>query len=178
MIIRRAALSDLPEITAIYADSVRTGTGSFELEPPDLAEMTRRHAENGLDRDSFLVADEDGAVVGYAYYGPYHRRPGYAWSAEISVYVRGDQRRKGVGRALVARLLENAERAGYRQMIAVIGDSQNAGSIGVHAAAGFAHAGTLKAVGYKLGGWRDVVLMQKALGEGAGAPIDPAVRPR
>lgn len=170
MQIRRASLDDLPVITAIYAEAVLNGTGSFEIEPPDVAEMTRRHASDGLDRDSFLVAEENDHVIGFAYFAPFNRRPGYASTLETSVYVDSTHRQKGVGRVLLHRLIETAERVGYRQIIAVIGDSENTASVKLHAALGFRHVGTFSDVGYKHGRWLDCVLMQRTLGDGATTP--------
>ncbi len=170
MQIRPATPGDLPVITAIYAEAVRKGTGSFEIEPPDVAEMTRRHAADGLDRESFLVAEENDHVTGFAYFAPFNKRPGYASTLEISVYVDGAHRQKGVGRALLERLVETAERDGYRQIIAVIGDSENTASVKLHAALGFRQVGTFSDVGYKHERWLDCVLMQRTLGDGATTP--------
>lgn len=168
--LRRARESDLPAITAIYAPHVRTGTASFEIEAPDEAEMLRRWrdvTERGLP---YLVAEAGGEVVGYAYSGPYRPRPAYRFTVEDSIYVLGDLHGRGIGRALLARLIEESARAGARQMIAVIGDSGNAASIRLHAALGFRHVGVLKSVGNKFSRWLDVVFMQRALGPGNTTP--------
>ncbi|UFN46997.1 N-acetyltransferase family protein [Roseomonas sp. OT10] len=167
MPIRDAADTDIPAIAAIYAHHVLHGTGTFEETPPDEAEMGRRLAKVREGGWAWLVAEDDaGDVVGYAYYAPFHPRSAYRFAAEDSIYVRDDVRGQGVGKALVAELLARAERAGFRQMMAVIGDSENIGSIGLHVSLGFRQTGVLKAVGLKFGRWIDVVYMQRALGEG------------
>lgn len=167
MKIRSATSSDIVRIAEIYGDAVLNGTGSFELEPPGTDEMARRIERILAAGHAWFVSEIDGQIVGYAYHGPHHLRPAYRWAADTSVYVDAKCRGRGVGRALLDRLVEDATERGFRQMVAVIGDSDNAGSIGLHRAAGFAHAGMLKAVGYKFGRWLDVVLMQRALGPGA-----------
>lgn len=166
MIIRDAVTADLPGMTAIYAHHVRTGTGTFEEIPPDAAEMAARLEKVQSEGCAWLVAEQDGAVVGYAYYIPFHSRSAYRFTAEDSIYVRDDQRGMGVGKALVQALLDRATAQGFRQMLAVIGDSENVGSIGLHAALGFRQVGLMRAVGLKFGQWVDVVTMQRALGEG------------
>jgi phosphinothricin acetyltransferase len=166
VLIRPAAEADLPAITAIYDHAVRTGTATFELISPDLAEMTRRF---GALRDGgfpYLVAELDGAVVGYAYAGPYRPRPAYRFTVENSIYLAPASHRRGIGIQLLQRLIAECEARGYRQMIAVIGDSANAGSIGVHTRAGFQMIGTHPSVGLKFGRWLDTVMMQLALGDG------------
>lgn len=171
MRIRDARDADAPAIAAIYAHHVRHGTGTFEEEPPDAAEMGRRLA--ALQRRGFawLVAEaEDGTLLGYAYFGPFRERSAYRHTAENAIYVRDDVRGQGVGKALVAALLERAEAAGFRQMLAVIGDAENAGSIGLHLSLGFRQAGVMKSVGAKFGRWVDVVIMQRSLGEGDRTP--------
>jgi phosphinothricin acetyltransferase len=168
--IRPAAAGDVPAITRIYAHAVEYGTASFEIEPPDEAEMARR-LRTMLDNNyPYLVAERAGAIAGYAYANAYRTRPAYRWCVEDSVYVAPDMQGRRIGSQLLARLIEDAEQRGYRQMIAVIGDSAQAPSIAVHARAGFAHIGTLRAVGFKLGRWLDTVLMQRALGRGDAAP--------
>lgn len=165
--VRDAAAADLPAITAIYAHHVLHGTGTFEEEPPGEAEMAARVARVQEAGCAWLVAvDEAGAVLGYGYFAPFRPRTAYRFTAEDSVYVRDDIRGQGVGKALVAQLLARAEAKGIRQMVAVIGDSENVGSIGLHISLGFRQVGVLKAVGMKFGRWVDVVQMQRALGEG------------
>jgi phosphinothricin acetyltransferase len=166
--IRPAVPADIPAITRIYAHAVEHGTASFELTPPDQTEIARRMSDLMDKGYPYLAAEIDGAFAGYAYAGPYRARPAYRLTIEDSVYIAPDQHRRGVGRALLAALIEAAERCGFRQMIAVIGDSGNqAGSIGLHEAAGFRHVGILQDVGFKHGRWLDSVLMQRALGTGA-----------
>jgi len=165
--IRPATEADLPVITAIYEEAVRFGTATFELEPPDLAEMTRRFRSLTDGGFPYLVATVDGRVVGYAYAGPYRPRPAYRFTVENSVYLAPSTHRRGIGLKLLQRLIADCEGRGFRQMIAVIGDSANAGSVGVHTRAGFSMIGTHPNVGFKFGRWLDTVMMQLALGEGA-----------
>ncbi|HEY1544991.1 MAG TPA: GNAT family N-acetyltransferase [Xanthobacteraceae bacterium] len=168
--IRAATAADIPAITAIYDHAVRHGTASFELEPPDAVEMTRRHKAFVDGGYPYLAAEVDGAIAGYAYAGAYRPRPAYRWSVEDSVYVAPAMHRRGVGAALLGRLIAEAEQRGFRQMIAVIGDSTQTPSIALHAAMGFRHVGAVENVGFKFGRWLDTVLMQRELGAGAGAP--------
>lgn len=168
--IRAAARADFGDVTRIYADHVRTGTASFELDPPDVAEMRRRWREVSKRGLPYLVAMVAGEVAGYAYAGSYRPRPAYRFTVEDSVYVHPDAMGRGIGRALLAALIRQCEQTGARQMLAVIGDAGNAASIRLHAAAGFAPTGTLTSVGYKFGRWLDVVVMQRALGVGDAAP--------
>lgn len=165
--IRPAGPADLPAITAIYDHAVRTGTATFELDPPDLAEMIRRYESLLAGGFPYLVAEIDKAVIGYAYAGPYRPRPAYRFSVENSIYLDPKAQGQGVGTRLLQTLIEGSESRGYRQMIAVIGDSTNAASIGVHARAGFQMVGTFQNVGLKFGRWLDTVMMQRALGEGS-----------
>jgi L-amino acid N-acyltransferase YncA len=165
IIIRPAALADIAAITRIYADAVVNGTASFEIEPPDEAEMTRRQAALLNNGYPYLAAEVEGAIAGYAYAGPYRSRPAYKWSVEGSIYVAPAMHRKGIGGLLLRRLVAESEQRGFRQMIAVIGDSAQIGSIAVHERAGFSHIGTLRSVGFKHGKWLDTVLMQRALGK-------------
>jgi L-amino acid N-acyltransferase YncA len=167
MPIRLAQPRDLAVITAIYDDAVRHGTASFELDPPDQAEMARRYETLRAGGYPYLVAELEGEIVGYAYAGPYRARPAYRWSVEDSIYVAPQAQRRGFGGALLARLVAEAEAAGFRQMLAVIGDSANTGSIELHRAAGFRLVGTFDNVGFKFGRWLDSVLMQRELGRGA-----------
>jgi phosphinothricin acetyltransferase len=166
-LIRPATVADLSAITAIYAREVREGTATFELDPPDLAEMTRRFETLQAGAFPYFVAEDAGTIAGYAYAGTYRPRPAYRFTVENSVYLAPTAQRRGLGFALVMSLVAACEAQGYRQMIAVIGDSANAGSIGVHRKAGFAMIGTHPHVGFKFGRWLDSVLMQRALGEGA-----------
>jgi phosphinothricin acetyltransferase len=149
---------------------VTQGTGTFELEVPDAAEMARRR-DDVLDKGlPWLVAEQDGQVLGYAYANHFRPRPAYRFSVEDSVYLHPEAQGRGVGRALLAELVARCQAAGARQMLAVIGDSANHGSIGVHRALGFERCGLLQAVGWKFGRWLDVVLMQRRLGAGADSP--------
>jgi phosphinothricin acetyltransferase len=146
---------------------VRYGTATFELAAPDLAEMTRRFRALIDGGFPYLVAAVDGGVIGYAYAGPYRPRPAYRFTVENSIYLKPTIHRRGIGLQLMQHLLRECEARGYRQMIAVIGDSANAGSIGVHARCGFQMIGTHPNVGLKFGRWLDTVMMQLSLGEGA-----------
>ena len=168
--IRAATPADIAAIKAIYDHAVRHGTASFELEPPDEAEMARRRQTLVEAGYPYLVAEADGALVGYAYAGPYRPRPAYRWSVEDSVYVAPALHRRGIGAALLDRLIVAAEQRGFRQMIAVIGDSAQTPSIALHRAAGFRLIGAIEHVGFKFERWLDTVLMQRALGRGADAP--------
>ena len=170
--IRPAEPRDLAAITRIYAHAVAHGTASFELEPPDEAEMARR--QRSADRRRLSVSGRGGrgpgaeeTVLGYAYAGPYRARPAYRFTVEDSIYIAPEAQRRGVGRALLDRLIAECEARGFRQMIAVIGDSAQTPSIALHEAAGFRLVGTFEAVGFKFGRWLDSVLMQRALGAGA-----------
>jgi L-amino acid N-acyltransferase YncA len=165
--IRESADADLAAIAAIYAHHVRTGFGSFEEVPPDAAELARRRGEV-LARDlPYLVASDGGmAILGYAYASPYRTRWAYCFSVEDSIYVAPGAERRGIGHALLSGLIERCTAAGYRQMVAVIGDSGNAGSISLHARLGFRQVGMLPAIGFKHGRWVDSVLMQRDLGAG------------
>ncbi len=166
-LIRAAALADLPVITEIYDHAVRYGTASFETEPPDEAEMTRRYRALVDGGFPYLVAERDGTVAGYAYAGPYRTRPAYRYTVEDSIYVSPAAQRRGVGRALLEELIAESTARGFRQMIAVIGDSAQIASIQLHRAAGFHYVGNLQNVGFKFGRWLDSVLMQRPLGPGA-----------
>src|SRR5689334_24105555 len=163
MEIRAATEADIPEIQSIYAHHVLHGLGTFEEAPPSVEEMTERFAKVGGHGWSWLVASDETGVLGYAYYTQFRDRSAYRYCVEDSVYVREDVRGQGVGKALVAQLIEDATAAGMRQMIAVIGDSENVGSIGVHASLGFHMVGTMKAVGLTFVRWVDVVIMQRSL---------------
>ena len=172
--IRPTVAADLPIITEIYEHAVRYGTATFELIPPDLAEMTRRFAALMEGGFPYLVACLEGRVVGYAYAGAYRPRPAYRFTVENSVYLEPAVHRRGIGLQLLRRLIAESEARGYRQMIAVIGDSANAGSIGVHTICGFSMIGTHPDVGFKFGRWLDTVMMQLALGDGGDTlPAEP-----
>jgi L-amino acid N-acyltransferase YncA len=175
--IRPAIAADLPFITEIYDHAVRHGTATFELIPPDLAEMTQRFNVLMDGGFPYLVAALEGRVIGYAYAGAYRPRPAYRFTVENSVYLEPATHRRGIGLQLLQRLIAESEARGYRQMIAVIGDSANAGSIGVHARCGFEMIGTHPDVGFKFGRWLDTVMMQRALGAGGKTlPADSALR--
>jgi L-amino acid N-acyltransferase YncA len=165
--IRSATPADLPAVTAIYSDAVRFGTATFELTPPDLAEMTGRYEALVAAGYPYLVTLLDGAVAGYAYASAHRPRPAYRFTVENSIYLSPQAQRRGIGGRLLARLVADCGSRGYRQMVAVIGDSANAGSIAVHRKAGFVMIGTHPHVGFKFGRWLDTVSMQLALGEGA-----------
>ncbi len=169
-LVRSSRGEDVPAITGIYAHAVTYGTASFEVEPPDATEMARRRAGVLAGGFPHLVAEIDGTVAGYAYAGAYRPRPAYRFTVEDSIYVAPDRQGSGVGRALLTALIETCEDLGFRQMVAVIGDSASQGSIRLHGSLGFRRVGVLESVGFKHGRWLDVVLMQRALGDGAGAP--------
>jgi phosphinothricin acetyltransferase len=162
--VRDSREADLEAIRAIYAHHVRHGTGSFELEPPPLEEIARRRSDVLANGFAHRVAEVEGEVVGFAYFNFFRLRPAYRFSVENSVYVRAGLQRAGIGRALLTDLVEQAQTRGLRQMIAVIGDSANTGSIGLHAACGFRFAGVLRASGWKFDRWLDTVLMQREIG--------------
>jgi len=165
--IRPAAAVDLPSITEIYEHAVRFGTATFELTAPDLAEMARRFDALTAGGFPYFVAVLDGRVVGYAYAGAYRPRPAYRFTVENSIYLQPMIQGRGIGRKLLQRLIAECEARGFRQMIAVIGDStKQAASIELHKALGFRHVGILQDVGFKHGRWLDSVLMQRALGLG------------
>jgi L-amino acid N-acyltransferase YncA len=165
--IRPSRDADLPAITAIYAHHVLHGTGTFETTPPTEDDMTARRADVLAKGLPYLVAEDDGGrVLGFAYCQWFKPRPAYRFSAEDSIYMHPDASGKGLGKQLLAQLAQQAQATGVRKLIAVIGDSANAGSIGVHRALGFAHAGTIASCGWKFGRWLDIVLMEKAIGEG------------
>lgn len=165
--IRPATNADMPAITAIYGHAVQHRTSPFEIDPPDEAEMMRRYQELASRGFPYLVAEHEGRVAGYAYAGPYRARPAYRFCVEDSIYIDPKVQRCGIGRALLDRLIAESEQRGFRQMIAVIGDSAQTPSIELHRAAGFRMVGIFENVGFKFGRWLDSVLMQRALGEGA-----------
>jgi L-amino acid N-acyltransferase YncA len=168
--LRTATAADIAAITRIYADAVAHGTASFELEPPDVAEMARRQQALVTRNFPYIIAERDGAVVGYAYAGPYRDRRAYDWCVEDSLYIAPEFHRQGIGRLLLTRLIAESEARGFRQMIGVVGDSANTASIAVHAAVGFRLIGNFQSIGFKHGRWLDTVLMQRALGSGDIAP--------
>jgi L-amino acid N-acyltransferase YncA len=168
--IRPAKPSDIPAITRIYAHAVEHGTASFELTPPDEAQMRQRMQALLDGKFPYFVAEIDGSVAGYAYASLYRTRPSYRFTVENSVYVAPDMQRRGIGKILLLKLIDACTALGYRQMIAVIGDSDQAASIGVHRACGFTDAGNLRNIGWKFGRWLDTPLMQLALGPGATTP--------
>jgi L-amino acid N-acyltransferase YncA len=167
VVVRVAEPHDLATITRIYDHAVRHGTASFEIEPPDETEMARRYETLRAGGYPYLVAEHAGVVAGYAYAGPYRARPAYRWTVEDSIYIAADAQRRGIGRLLLERLIVETQAGGFRQMIAVIGDSANTASIELHRALRFRLVGTFDNVGFKFGRWLDSVLMQRPLGKGA-----------
>ncbi len=170
--LRDARESDMPAVQAIYAHHVIHGTASFELEPPTLEQMLQRRADicaNGLP---YLVAERDGEVVGYAYATPYRPRPAYRFTVEDSVYVREGMAGFGIGHALLAAVIQHCTASGRRQMVAIIGNSENSASIRLHTRLGFRQVGVFESVGFKHGRWLDTVIMQRELGEGASTTPD------
>ena len=170
VIVRPSRDDDIATIAAIYGHHVLNGLASFEEIPPEVAQMARRRREILARGLPYLVAEERGRVLGYCYAGPFRPRVGYRFSLEDSIYVDPDTVGRGIGRALLSAVLARCEELGYRQMIAVIGGSETVPSIRLHAALGFAHVGVFTGIGFKFGRWVDTVLMQRALGPGAGTP--------
>jgi phosphinothricin acetyltransferase len=168
--VRPATAADVVAIAAIYAQHVLHGTATFEITPPGVDEMAARMRAIADAGRPWIAATREGEIVGYAYAGPYRARPAYRYTTEDSIYLTAGAVGQGIGRRLLDALIDACERRGDRQMIAVIGDSDNAASVGVHAAAGFSHVGTLCGVGRKFGRWIDVVMMQRELGDGAREP--------
>lgn len=166
VVVRDSTDADMAAVQTIYAHHVAHGLGTFEETPPDLAEMAARRDALIAGGFPYLVAERDGRILGFAYAGPYRARSAYRHTAEDTIYVAPDAHRQGIGAALLTVVIERCAALGLRQMIAVIGDSGNAGSIGLHARLGFAEAGLLRSVGFKHGRWVDVVLMQRPLGQG------------
>jgi len=178
IIIRTATAADLGRITEIYADAVTHGTASYELEPPGRAEMGSRFDALMARGFPYLVAESEGAVLGYAYAGPFRPRPAYRFVVEDSVYVAPEAKGRGVGRLLMQGLIDAARAAGFRQIIAVIGDGHaDSASVRLHEKLGFRHSGRLEGSGYKHGRWLDTVFMQLSLNGGASLPPDPASLP-
>ncbi len=176
-LIRDSRDEDLPTLTGIYAHHVLRGTGTFETEPPSVADMGARRADVLAKGLPYLVAEEAGVVVGFAYGNWFKPRPAYRYSVEDSIYLAPDLQRKGLGRALLAELLARCEAAGIRKIMAIIGDSANAGSVGLHRALGFTQVGIVESCGWKMGAWRDIVIMQKTLGAGDTLPPPDAAPP-
>ncbi len=165
-LLRDAALDDLGAVQVIYAEHVRYGLASFELEPPGLETMTRRYEQTAAQGLPYLVAELDGRIRGFAQAGPYRPRPAYRFTLEDTVYVAPGFERRGLGRRLLGGLIERCATLGYRRMVAVIGDSANLPSIRLHEELGFIRAGLIPSVGFKFGRWVDSVLLQRPLGEG------------
>ena len=168
--LRPSTDADVPAITAIYAHHVLHGTGTFETTPPTQAEMTTRRLDVLARGLPYLVAERGGKVLGFAYCQWFKPRPAYRYSAEDSIYLHPEVARQGLGKQLLAALVHQAEAAGVRKLIAVIGDSGNAGSIGVHRSLGFTRVGVIANCGWKFDRWLDIVLMEKVIGAGAGTP--------
>ena len=176
MIVRTAAPADVPAIAAIYGHHVLCGLGTFEETPPSEADMGARLAAVQAKSLPYLVAETEGAVLGFAYAAPFRPRSAYRFTAEDSVYVAPDAIGQGVGRALLSAVIQACEALGVRQLAAVIGDTDNAASIGLHTALGFERTGASRSVGYKHGRWVDIVFMQKALNGGDETPpIEPGI---
>jgi len=173
IIIRTAMAADLDTITEIYADAVTQGTASYELEPPGRAEMGTRFDSLRADGFPYLVAEKDGVVLGYAYAGAFRPRPAYRFIVEDSVYIAPEAKGQGIGLLLMQRLIEAVEAAGFRQIVAVIGDGRpDSASVRLHEKLGFRYSGRLEGSGYKHGRWLDTVFMQLSLN--GGASVAPA----
>ncbi|MBV6416614.1 MAG: Phosphinothricin N-acetyltransferase [Steroidobacteraceae bacterium] len=167
MPVRACTLADMPAVQAIYAQHVLHGTASFELEPPSPAEMAERFRHIAIDGHyPFLVAEDGARVVGFAYASEFRARPAYRFTCENSVYIAPHAQRRGIGSALMRAVITQCGALGLVEMLAVIGDAENHGSIGLHRSLGFVHVGTFRRVGYKFGRWLDVVLMQRTLRSG------------
>jgi phosphinothricin acetyltransferase len=171
-LVRPAIEQDIAAVAAIYGQHVRDGTASFETDPPSIAEMLRRHAQLGAHDYPYLVAEAGGQVLGYAYAGPYRPRPAYRETVENSVYLRPEAAGRGLGTRLLEALIVACADVGFRQMVAVVGDSGNLASIRLHERLGFRLVGVLRSVGFKHGRWLDTVLLQRSLGAGDAAPPD------
>jgi phosphinothricin acetyltransferase len=175
--VRDAEAEDLPAVLEIYGQDVSLGTGTFELEVPDLDEMARRHSTVLALGLPWLVAETESRVTAFAYAAPFRLRPAYRYTVEDSIYVHQLHRGKGLGRLLLTELVARCNTLGLRQMLAVIGDSSNHGSIALHTACGFSTVGTMASVGWKFDAWRDVVIMQRPLGAGATSGPDASGMP-
>ncbi len=169
-LIRPSTDADIPAITAIYAHHVLHSTGTFETEPPSLADMAARRTDVLSKKLPYLVLQVEGHILGFAYANWFKPRPAYRFSVEDSIYMADGSGGKGLGKLLLTELLAQLERGGIRKSMAVIGDSENKGSIGVHLACGFSHIGIVKSCGWKFDQWRDIVLMEKTLGQGDSTP--------
>lgn len=163
MKVRSCQAADIPEVQTIYAHHVAHGVATFEEEPPSVEEMEGRRVAIVGAGFPFVVAEIDGHVAGYGYASPFRTRAAYRFTCEDSIYIAPEMQRRGVGRAILRDVIDACRRGGLEQMLAVIGDSQNAASVGLHSHLGFEHVGTFRKVGFKFGRWVDVVLMQLAL---------------
>jgi phosphinothricin acetyltransferase len=170
LLIRDSRDGDLPSIMAIYAHAVSKAAGTFEIDPPDQAEMAKRREKILAQGLPYLVAEREGKIVGYSYAGFYHQRIGYRFTLEDTVYVDEACRGRGIGRELLKSLIARCDPLGYRLMVAIIGDSKNTASIAIHEKCGFALVGTLHNCGWKFDRWLDIVLMERPLGAGAATP--------
>lgn len=178
LVIRPALAADLVAITAIYADAVENGTSSYELDPPGLAEMTQRFEALRAGEFPYIVAEENGRILGYAYAGAFRPRPAYRFAVEDSIYIDPDAKGRGLGQRLLSRLIEECQSLGFRQMLAVIGDARpDSASVRLHERLGFTHAGLIKGTGYKHGRWLDTGFMQLELNGGTRAAPDPESLP-
>ena len=178
LLIRPSLDTDIAAIAAIYAYHVLHGTGTFETDPPSMADMAGRRADVLAKGLPYLVAEQAGEVIGFAYGNWFKPRPAYRYSVEDSIYLAPTFHRKGLGRALLAELMAHFETRGIRKVMAIIGDSANAGSVGLHRALGFSQVGVIESCGWKLGAWRDIVIMQKTLGAGDTLPpSDVGIQP-
>jgi L-amino acid N-acyltransferase YncA len=171
--LRDVVEADIPHIQAIYSHHVLHGTASFEEEPPDVAEMKNRFAALKAKNMPYVAAVEGGTILGYAYAGPYRPRAAYRFTVEDSIYLAPGAAGRGLGKLLLNEIIVRSTALGLRQMVAVIGDTENAASIGLHRTLGFQMIGTLPAIGFKFGRWIDSVLMQRALGPGQTTLPDP-----
>ena len=166
LLVRGSSTSDVAAISDIYTHFVTEGTATFEITPPDAEEIARRRRSVLADGLPYIVAEFEGRIAGYAYASLYRPRPAYRFTIEDSIYIHPDYQRIGIGRLLLTELIRQCELGCWRQMVAVIGDSGNAGSIRLHEALGFRHTGVFQSVGWKFGQWLDTVLMQRSLGRG------------
>ncbi|MFZ6044869.1 GNAT family N-acetyltransferase [Pseudomonas sp. CR3202] len=173
ILLRDATPADLPAIQSVYRPHVLQGLASFETEVPDLAELGQRMAKVQALGLPYLVAELDGDLAGYGYATPYRPRPAYRYTVEDSVYVRDGLEGRGIGRLLLERLIQRCETGGWRQMIAMVGNSENLASVGLHERLGFRRVGVLEKVGFKHGRWLDCVILQRSLGDGAGSLPGP-----